>query len=112
MRDDHKLNHDYRGTAAWAVGPELKRCLQSEAESMRRELRTTMARDTGALASGLRVETDIFEGRKMSAWTAYVISAGVKPGRRGSHAAYHEFDSSNKFGGEMQALLLRRQING
>lgn len=110
MSDEHKLSHDYAGTAKWAVGPELKQCLESEARSMAIELRTTMARDTGALASGVEVGTEIFEGRKLSAWTAYVISSGVKPGFRGSHAAYHEFDDRNKFGGEMQALLLRRGV--
>ena len=82
----------YRGTAEWALGPELYELISTTAHKAVVMAKETMARSTGKLARSVNAETFPYAGGTLTAWQAYVeTNAGHSWDPGHSYGAAHEF---------------------
>lgn len=111
------LHHDYRGTQAWAVGPEAYKLVTEEAQEISVKYKATVAKRTGKLAASAHVVPYQYKGGSLTAWVADVVADAVRPGKPPrSYAAPHEFGwvdedgKVHKGGHEMRTILAHRAL--
>lgn len=94
-----KLHHNYRGTARWAIGPELYGVLRELATYGAKKANAAIAKQTGQLAASANPSVTPYAGETLTAWTGHVETEAVHPWSPGkSYAAAHEFGWIDKHG--------------
>lgn len=81
-----------KGTAEWAVGPELYAMVRSETTYASKLASALIAKDTGKLAASANPTVETYAGATLTAWQGYVTTDASHPWDAGhSYGAAHEF---------------------
>lgn len=103
-----------KGTAEWAMGPELYTMIRSETVYAQKVAQSLIAKDTGNLSRSAEAKVEPYSGSTLTAWQGYVETNAVHPrDPTQSYAAAHEFgwygsDGNHHPGGHELEMTLAR----